>query len=161
MHNTTNLWRITEPSITNGRKSECSHAHDVDSRHTHLVKNEYQTIKSTTSAHQHRRKKSIKERKDSVNKSTISRSSSQNQIKTKSKAPPTLQTLDTNDGGAHYHGKSHKPCYAPHKHALQAGLYKSDAPQWLCYERWLTLSQNKHSYNMKCNIRTIKLAKIR
>ena len=44
------------------------------------------------------------------------------------KAPPTLQTLDTNDGGAHYHGKSHKPCYAPHKHALQAGLYKSDAP---------------------------------
>ena len=51
MHNTTNLWRITEPSIKNGRKSECSHAHDIDSRHTHLVKNEYQTMKSTTSAH--------------------------------------------------------------------------------------------------------------
>ena len=41
MHNTTKLWRITEPSINNGRKSECSHAHDVDSSHAHLFKSEY------------------------------------------------------------------------------------------------------------------------
>ena len=162
MHQTTKLWRVTDGGIKNGRKSECRNIHDLDQKHSHLVKNEYQTMKSTSSAHQRKRRNRTRERTaDSINRSTISRSSPQHQIKSIAKAPQTLHTLDTNDGGAHYHKGSTKPCFQRHCHALKAGLYKNEAPQWLCYERWFNLSQKKHRFDIRSSLRTMKLAKIR
>ena len=42
-----------------------------------------------------------------------------------------------------------------------AGLYKSEAPTWLAYGRWFSISVSAHRRHVQDSIRQMKLAKIR
>ena len=65
----------------------------------------------------------------------------------------TIATLEACEGGAHFHKKSKHACFAPHKNALEAGLYKAEASTWLAYGRWYNVSVRLHQKHIRDSIR--------
>ena len=167
MNKTTSAWYRREPDINDSQHSGVKVRFDKNLQISEAKQNQKQVyqnqthIKSKGNSAYPNQQRLVNRRHstDSVPRSSQgSRSSSQHKIKTINHASHTLEAAE---GGAHYHKKSIKACFAPHKNALSAGLYKAEASIWLAYGRWFNVSIRVHQRHIRTSCRQVKLARIR